>query len=132
VVVVRGTSAVLVEAPGGALTATSLPVSFDWNLGVPVGVADVTGDGWPDLVAVNQATSPLDPVTGMPVGGDLVVFRGTSSGTFEATLDASLTLRLAGQVSGSILPNPAGPADLLMTAGSGYLVLHNDGLGHFR
>ncbi len=135
--VVLGLDAVLlVEAPAGVPLTTPSPISLGIDVieVAPVGVADVTGDGWPDLVLIGYlTTTAIDPVSFRYLGGDLLVLRGTATGGFEATPDPSLTLHLGGLLGGSTLPSPGGgPADLLISGGSSSVILHNDGAGHFR
>lgn len=127
VVALRSADLVLVEAPAGTPAFISIPVPAT---GTPVGLADVTGDGWPDLVIASSAVN--DPATGLTLATDLLVYRGTADGAFEASPDATLTVPLKGAVSGWVLPVPGAPADLLLQSGSTFLVLHNDGVGHFR
>jgi hypothetical protein len=127
-VVVVGTAAIsLVDAPAGTPEVRSIPIAVT---GTPLGLADVTGDGWPDLVLARSGA--LHPLTGLALATDLLVFRGTTDGAFEAAPDPALTLQLQGAVSGWVLPLPARPADLLLLAGPTYVILHNDGAGHFR
>jgi hypothetical protein len=127
VVAVRSAAISLVDAPAGTPAISTVPIAVT---GTPLGLADVTGDGWPDLVLASTAAS--DPLTGLALATDLLVFRGTAAGSFEAAPDAALTVALRGAVSGWVLPVPGAPADLLLLAGATYLILHNDGAGHFH
>jgi hypothetical protein len=130
VVVARRNEITLVEAPGGVPTALSIPLTIPLDDGAYTGVAELTGDGWPDLVVVRQV---YDAFTGYAVPLDWVVFRGVADGTFEPAPDPALTIRPGiADPSFAFLPTPLGPADLVLFAPKGAIVLHNDGLGHLR
>lgn len=135
-VIVHAGAILLVGAPAGAPEVTTLPITLAGNQGnpVPVGVADVTGDGWPDLVLVTTtARSVVDPLTGHVRRADLVVIRGTAAGGFEAAPDPALTVPLEGEWTGALLEIAGAVPDLLMTSPAlSSVVLRNDGTGRFR
>jgi len=122
-VLFRGDAIDLVGAPGGTPAVTRIPLGalpYD-PATVFTLVADVDGDGYPDLVVCDFVS--------------FFVHRGTAAGGFQAVPDPSLTTSPGVAISTwSLLRTGSGPPDLFVELPSpnGWLVLRNDGMGHFR
>jgi tetratricopeptide (TPR) repeat protein len=104
------------------------------DMGSGVAVADVDGDGWPDVFLVNQA-GPLDGrAAGWPgSAGTCRLFRNRGDGTFADVTDASgAGLLLLGMGAAFLDADGDGDADLLVSAYRRLVLLLNDGAGHFR
>jgi hypothetical protein len=125
-VVVRDDAIVLVEAPGGVPSFTTIPIPqpppFDPSSGFLTALADVDGDGATDLVVWDQG------------GNTLLFYPGTAGGRFAATPAPGLTLPLKTPFTWwAFLAGGSGPPDLfLQLASGGWIVMGNDGAGHFR
>ena len=88
--------------------------------GTPAGVAiaDVNGDGRPDLIVTDNSTSNVD------------VFLGKGDGTFPSTPSATYPTSNPGQIAVADL-NGDGKPDLVVTDATGVAVLLNSGTGTF-
>jgi hypothetical protein len=119
--VVLGDGITLVDAPDGMVEATPVPVTAP-----PAGgdlydavIADVDADGAADLV-VRDSHERFE------------LYRGTAAGELSGDpelleLPAGLSVALFSFLEG------AGPPDMLLQLARGdWMVLHNDGTGHFR
>src|SRR5262249_22978308 len=122
VVTVGSSHLVLVDAPEGAPRGTELalkapPAGADaWD----AEVADVDGDGYNDLV-LDDSKSVFQ------------LYRGTGGGNLTNVPEAMQLPKGLAVAYFRFIPTSAGPPDMLLELAHGaWMVLKNDGKGHFR
>jgi hypothetical protein len=120
-VVVNSTEVMLVEAPGGVISVEHRPFAGGavYSSTKPV-VADVNGDGLPDLILESRPPEPWH------------VLLGTADGKFQLGPTPALDFNPGLKTYFYSVPSPAGLADLVLVLNSSYLVYRNDGTGHFH